>query len=90
MPLTARLQLLMDPGELRELRRIAKRERTSVAKLLRDAARARYLHDPGAARRRRAAEEICNMNLGPVPDWPEMKKILDERYDHLYPDLDLS
>ena len=90
MPLTVRVQVLMDPKEGREYRRIAKARKTSVGRLIRDAAREKLLQDVDQERRRKAAEAICNMNLGPMPDWEEMKKILDERYDHLYPDLDLD
>lgn len=80
MPFTERTQLLMDPAELKELRRIAKRRRVSVGSLIRDAVREKYLGDD-EERRRLAAESIVSMNIGPLPDWPELKEELDARYD---------
>ena len=87
MPLTARLQLLMDPKELRELRQIAKRTKTSVGKLVRVATQEKYFHAAGIESRRRAVDRIRDMNHGPVPDWPKLKKELDARYDDICPDL---
>jgi hypothetical protein len=80
MPHTARTQLLMDPAELKELRRIAKRRRVSVGSLIRDAVREKYLVDD-EERRRQAIDRILAMNIGPLPDWPELKEELDSRYD---------
>lgn len=80
MPYTERTQLLMDPAELKELRRIAKRRRVSVGSLIRDAVREKYLENKDEERRR-AAEAIVSMNIGPLPDWEELKEELDARYD---------
>ena len=80
MPYTERTQLLMDPAELKELRRIAKRRRKSVGALIRDAVREKYLSGDEEVRRL-AAESIVAMNIGPLPDWDELKEELDARYD---------
>ncbi len=80
MSFTARTQLLMDPSELAELKKLAKRRRTSVGRLIRDAVREKYLADDQDARRA-AFERIMAMDIGPMPDWDELKKELDDRYD---------
>jgi CHAD domain-containing protein len=84
MPCTARTQLLMDPDELAELKRIARRRKTSVGKLIRDAVREVYLA-PDLESRRRAVEAIAAMNIGPLPDWDVLKEELDARFDDLLP-----
>ncbi len=84
MACSARTQLLMDPAELAELKALAKRRRTSVGRLIRDAVREKYLTQD-VEKRRRAVEELAAMNLGPLPDWDALKEELDARYDDIAP-----
>jgi len=84
MSLSSRAHVLMDPTELAELKKLAKRRRTSVGKLIRDAVREKYLAGD-LDKRRRAVERILAMNIGPLPDWDVLKEELDARYDDLIP-----
>ena len=80
--LSVRAQILMDPEELDELRKIAKRRGTSVGRLFRDAVREKYLGG-SLDRRRRAVERILAMDIGPLPDWKALEEELGARYDEV-------
>jgi hypothetical protein len=82
MSLSARFQVLMDPKELEELRKIAKQRRTSVGRLFRDAVREKFLGG-SEERRRRSAERILAMEIGPLPDWEALEEELGARYDEV-------
>lgn len=65
-----RTQVLLSPEQLARLKRIAARDGRSVGAVIRDAVDG-YV-DPGLDARRRAYEEMIDMNL-PVADWEVMK-----------------
>jgi hypothetical protein len=65
-----RTQVLLSPGQVAKLKRIAARDGRSVGAVIRDAVDT-YV-DPGDDSRRRAVETICSMNA-PVDDWEVMK-----------------
>ncbi len=67
---TERTQVLLSPGQVAKLKRIAAREGRSVGAVIRDAVDS-YV-DPGDDARMRAVEEILAMNA-PVDDWEVMK-----------------
>jgi len=71
---TERLQVLVAPAQLAELRRLARRERRSVGSLVREAVEATYFRaDHGDVERRLAAvERLVAMSL-PVADWEQME-----------------
>lgn len=68
MAATRRAQILMDPEEYSRLEELARREKVSVAELIRRAVRRCYLLP--REERRALVEEICSMEL-PLGDWNE-------------------
>ncbi len=74
MPVTRRTQLLMDPDELKRLKRVARQKKTSVAELIRSAVRENYL----VAQPDRASivEAILQMRL-PRISWKKAKKEIE-------------
>lgn len=75
MPATHRTQLLMDPGEFRQLRALARRRRTSVAELIRSAVRGAYLSQ--GVERGPAVEAILGMGI-PTIDWKRARKEIEK------------
>lgn len=65
-----RTQVLLSPGQVDKLKRIAARDGRSVGAVIRDAVDT-YI-DPGVDARRRAFEEMKTVNA-PVDDWEVMK-----------------
>jgi hypothetical protein len=65
-----RTQVLLSPGQVEKLKRIAARDGRSVGAVIRDAVDS-YV-DPGSDSRRRAFEDMIAMNA-PVDDWEVMK-----------------
>jgi predicted DNA-binding protein len=65
-----RTQVLLSPGQVEKLKRIAARDGRSMGAVIRDAVDS-YV-DPGDDARHRAAKAIVEMNL-PVDDWEVMK-----------------
>lgn len=65
-----RTQVLLSPGQVTKLKRIAARDGRSVGAVIRDAIDS-YV-DPGDDARHRAVQAIIAMNL-PVDDWEVMK-----------------
>ena len=65
-----RTQVLLSPGQVAKLKRIAARDGLSVGAVIRDAVDS-YV-DPGDDARHRAVQAIFAMNL-PVDDWEVMK-----------------
>jgi hypothetical protein len=76
---TKRVQVLMEPVEFAALERLARSRGTSVADLIRDAARAQYLDVADRGRRARAAERFLGLPETPLPDWRVLKQELEER-----------
>jgi Ribbon-helix-helix protein, copG family len=71
---TRRIQLLMNPDELRRLRTLARRKKTSVAELIRVAVRTVYLTPPPD--RKAIVQDILKMNL-PSMDWNKVRKEIE-------------
>ena len=65
-----RTQVLLSPGQVEKLKRIAARQGSSVGAVIRDAIDG-YV-DPGADSRQRAVDSMVAMNV-PVDDWEVMK-----------------
>lgn len=65
-----RTQVLLSPAQVEKLKRIAARDGRSVGAVIRDAVDA--YTDPGIDSRRRAVQQMLNMNA-PVDDWEVMK-----------------
>jgi predicted DNA-binding protein len=74
--MTKKTTILFPPKVYRQLERMAKREGTSVANLVRQAAIQRYLV-PDQKARLAAVEAIAAMRL-PVSDWPQMEREIME------------
>lgn len=74
--MTKKTTILFPPKLYRELERLAKKEKTSVAHLVRDAAIRRYLL-PDRKTRLEAVKAIAAMQL-PVSDWPQMEREIAE------------
>lgn len=70
--LTKKTTILFSPKIYRQLERIAKEQKSSVAQLVRVAAIQRYLL-PDQKTRREAVAAIAAMQL-PVADWPQMER----------------
>ena len=78
MARTKRAQILMEPAEYQQLEVRAAREGVSVAELVREAVRVRYLDAP--PRKSEAAARINAMNL-PVVDWEDIDKDVEGAHD---------
>lgn len=77
-----RTQVLLSPEQLERVKRIARRDGTSVGAVIRDAIDA-FVWAPADARER-AIDRILAMDGGPVDDWDVMKaQILETRYGPL-------
>ena len=74
--LTKKTTILFPPKVYRALERVAKREKTSVAHLVREAAIRRYLLTDREARLK-AVEALAAMRA-PVADWPTMEREIVE------------
>ena len=74
MPVTRRTQLLMDPEEFRRLRAVARRKKTSVAELIREAVRETYLKPQ--PNRRALVEAILQTKL-PTMEWKKVRKEIE-------------
>jgi hypothetical protein len=79
---TQRTQVLLSPEQLERVKRIAKREGTSVGAVIRDAVDAFTWSPPD--RRRAAIDHMLSLDGGPVDDWEVMKaQMLESRYPPL-------
>lgn len=75
MSRTKRAQILMEPDDYARLEEIARRKRVSVAELIREAVRERYLADD----RRRLIDEILAMELDlDLEDWEEVEREVED------------
>ncbi len=79
MAKTKRVQVLMEPQEFAALERLAKSRGSSVADMMREAARAQYLGSADGTRRARAAESFLSLPSTPLPDWAVLKQEIEER-----------
>ncbi len=75
--MTERLELCLPPELMQLLREEARRRGISVAQLVREAIEASLLGDREA--RSRAAVELFRLEA-PVPEWPEMKREIEEAH----------
>lgn len=80
MPATRRTQLLMDPKEFRRLRAIARKQKTSVAELIRSAVREVYLKPQ--LDRKAIVRKIANMNL-PTIEWDEARREIEAAHTNI-------
>lgn len=78
MARTKRAQILMEPAEYQQLEIQAAREGVSVAELVREAVRERYLKV--SPRKADAAARIAAMNL-PVVDWADIDQEAEGAHD---------
>lgn len=78
MRLSARVQVLFEPGQVARLQAIAEREGRSVGALIREAVERTYL-DRDRAERVAAVDQMARLSL-PVGDWEEMERESVERY----------
>jgi hypothetical protein len=76
---TKRVQVLMDPLEFAALERLARSRGSSVADLMREAARAQYLDIADRGRSARAAELFLSLPDAPLPDWSVLKLEIEDR-----------
>lgn len=76
---TKRVQVLMEPREFAALERLARSRGSSVADLIREAARAQYVDLADRSRRVRATETFLSLPDTLLPDWSSLKKELEDR-----------
>ena len=69
----------MEPQEFAALEKLAKNRGSSVADMMREAARAQYLQGEDRARRTRSAESFLSLPDTPLPDWAILKRDIEER-----------
>ena len=69
----------MEPREFAVLERLARSRGSSVADLMREAARAQYLESADRARRAGSAQSFLGLPDAPLPDWAVLKQELEER-----------
>ncbi len=78
MARTKRAQILMEPAEYKQLEVRAAQEGVSVAELVREAVRERYLQS--SPRKTEAAARITAMKL-PVVDWEDVDHDIEGAHD---------
>ena len=78
MARTKRAQILMEPAEYEQLEVLAAREGVSVADLVREAVRERYLNTP--PRKIEVAARITAMAL-PVAEWEDIDRETENAHD---------
>lgn len=77
MAIGRRVEFLMDPDEYERLREIARRRGVSLASLVRQAVRERYIL--GKEARQRALQEIFSLDL-PVAEWESINAEIDRAH----------
>jgi broad specificity phosphatase PhoE len=83
--LDRRLQILVDEERYRRLEAEARRRRTSVAQLVREAIDKAFASD--LARKRRAAKAILEAEPMPVPEDPaDLKREIEEAHERRFRD----
>jgi ribbon-helix-helix CopG family protein len=79
MAKSKRVQVLMEPFEFRALERLARSRGSSVADLMREAARAQYLDAADRGRQARAAALFLSLPNAPLPEWSVLKQEIEDR-----------
>ena len=88
MALRKRVEVLFDPEKCSYLEDMARREKTSVGNLIREAVTMVYL-DPDVAKRREAVQWLTSQNFDFKGDWDELKEELEqERYAQVMKSVD--
>ncbi|HEX9459134.1 MAG TPA: antitoxin [Thermoanaerobaculia bacterium] len=79
--MSKRLQVILDDGEMKEIRRIARRRRISVAEWVRGALRAAKAEEPAAdPRRKLQALHAATAHSFPTADIEEMLAQIERGY----------
>jgi hypothetical protein len=81
MAKTKRVQVLMEPSEFEAVERAARARQVSVADLFRAAVREQFLDLAARQRRLEAAKSFLAQPTMELPPWPEVKRIIGERYE---------
>jgi hypothetical protein len=76
---TKRVQVLMEPEEFDILEDLARKRRSSVSDLMREAARAQLLGEVERVRRSTAAQKFLSLPETQLPPWEELKKEIAAR-----------
>lgn len=79
MAKTKRVQVLMEPGEFDLLEALARKQRSSVSDLMREAARAHWLARATTAQRASAARAFLGLADTPLPEWDELEREIEAR-----------
>lgn len=79
MAKTKRVQVLMEPEEFDLLEALARRQRSSVSDLMREAARAHWLVGASNAQRSSAARTFLGLIDAPLPEWEELEREIEAR-----------
>lgn len=79
MAKTKRVQVLMEPDEFAVLEELARKCGSSVADLMREAARVQLLSQVGLARRAAAVRAFLRLPAAPMPEWKELKAEIEDR-----------
>ena len=69
----------MEPDEFNVLEDLARKRGSSVADLMREAARVQLLAQVGLARRAEAARQFLRLPEGKLPEWDELKSEIEAR-----------
>ena len=85
MAKTKRVQVLMEQSEFEALERIAHDRGTSIADLMREAARAQHLSPSNVLRRVAAAQRFLSQPDVALPDWKSLKREIEDRRDDRLP-----
>lgn len=75
-----RLQVLMEPDEARELKRFAKRHKTTVGACVRRTIREMLLSEPKSPAQIRAALDKAMKHSFPAPDIDQMNAEIEQGY----------
>lgn len=76
---TKRVQVLMEPEEFRVLEGLARKRRSSVSDIMREAVRAQVLAGAGRADRIAAAKEFLALPDAALPGWNDLKHEIEAR-----------
>lgn len=88
MALKKRVEVLFDPEKFSYLEDLARREKTSVGNLIREAVTMVYL-DPDVKNRREAVQWLTSQDFDFQDDWDALKKDMqEERYKQVMKSLD--
>lgn len=89
MALTRRVEVLFEPDQYRELERISRSKRESVADLVRKAVEQQYLR-PTLEQRQAAVKRLLSQQFD-LGDWEDVKREMEEDlYKHIIKSVDES